>query len=43
MAHPEDYEIMLFPRAPIGTFKLLIDVVARLWAVEQNSKLSGHQ
>lgn len=32
MAHPRHYNMMLFPRAPIGTYELLIDVVARLWA-----------
>jgi hypothetical protein len=31
MAHPR-FNLVVFPRAPIGTYELLIDLVARLWA-----------
>jgi hypothetical protein len=31
MAHPQHFNFIVFPRAPIGTFELLIEVVARLW------------
>jgi hypothetical protein len=30
MAHPR-FNLIVFPRAPIGTYELLVDVVARLW------------
>jgi hypothetical protein len=32
MAHPQHFNFTVFPRAPIGTFELLIEIVARLWA-----------
>jgi len=35
LAHPQHHDTMLVPRAPIGTYALLIDVVARLWASPQ--------
>jgi hypothetical protein len=28
---PQHFNFIVFPRAPIGTYELLIDVVARLW------------
>jgi hypothetical protein len=31
MAHPR-FNLIVFPRAPIGTYELLVDVVTRLWA-----------
>ena len=33
MAHPQHFNFTVFPRAPIGTYQLLIEVVARLWAL----------
>jgi hypothetical protein len=30
MAHP-NFNLTVFPRAPVGTFELLVDIVARLW------------
>jgi hypothetical protein len=32
LAHPQHYDLILVPRAPIGTYELLVDIVARLWA-----------
>lgn len=31
MAHPHHFNLIVFPRAPIGTYELLVDVVTRLW------------
>jgi len=30
MAHPQ-FNLVVFPNAPVGTYKLLVDIVARLW------------
>lgn len=35
MAHPQHFNLIVFPRAPIGTYELLVDIVARLWAAGQ--------
>jgi hypothetical protein len=32
LAHPRHHDIILVPRGPVGTYALLIEVVARLWA-----------
>jgi hypothetical protein len=32
MAHPRHFNLIVFPRAPVGTYELLVDVVARLWS-----------
>jgi hypothetical protein len=32
MAHPQHFNLIVFPRAPIGTYELLVDIVARLWS-----------
>jgi hypothetical protein len=31
LAHPESWNLVAVPRSPLGTFELLIDIVARLW------------